>query len=612
MYNSRLENQQKTNSSSKRNLRQATMKIPKACMHHARTLNSRQKRIVGSAQVSKICEFIIRDAVDEETRCRMIIETIRLLSRQGNHVEAGDVIDELHKAKKLPKNFCTEIIREENLIAEVALASTEITARQSLALDDTALSTMYCWLQSKNAQDMLSTIIRVNGKKLMGILLKERPRIVCHLIQHGNRAVREDILNLLLTAAKDDTSPIITDILETCVHSERWTEKGNRILEIARIVNPIDPPDSTRADRIIPVDTTYLMNWGRKRRYFLSPGNTEIQNLIGELCKLIKGSPALECLQNMLELNRTVDLLMFLPHKRYRGHDIHQFNVATLGLLFLDIHVRNNQHLSDYLASSHQDQFCDPSEVEKAWLLTSLLHDHALPISHMFKIAPLIHKIREDRSRKSYGKAVVKLQRALELTYFDLFSKPIRRVYKSFVRGSVDATVILEKLISKEMSKIRLHGVAQNGLDHGVLAAANMTSRFKNAPIEKIVETSAKAIGLHNLMDEKISFKEDPLAFLLVLCDELQEWGREIAIFPEILIDTSSISIGKFHIDGGKLFFTDDLHVSFRFLTNTEKLTRFDPRLFMEEKKAILDKRLVFDDPNAFPPIHCDDPTFGI
>ena len=162
------------------------------------------------------------------------------------------------------------------------------------------------------------------------------------------------------------------------------------------------------------------------------------------------------------------------------------------------------------------------------------------------------------------------------------------------------------------MLKIGLHGVAQNGLNHGVLAAANITSRFRNAPIDKIVETSAKAIALHSLMDEKISFKKDPLAFLLFLCDELQEWGREIAIFPEILIDTSSITIERFHIDGGKLFFTDDLRVSFRFLTNTERLTRFDPRLFMEEKKAILDKKLDFDDSDAFPPIHCGKPTFGI
>ena len=55
--------------------------------------------------------------------------------------------------------------------------------------------------------------------------------------------------------------------------------------------------------------------------------------------------------------------------------------------------------------------------------------------------------------------------------------------------------------------------------DHGVFAA----TKLQSFPIE-----ARQAIALHNLKTPKVNFLEHPIAALLLLCDEAQEWGRSI------------------------------------------------------------------------------------
>jgi hypothetical protein len=67
--------------------------------------------------------------------------------------------------------------------------------------------------------------------------------------------------------------------------------------------------------------------------------------------------------------------------------------------------------------------------------------------------------------------------------------------------------------------------------DHGVRSYLYVKSVLETLPEEnekllREFKPALEAIKKHNLMTEKISFPEEPLSFLLVLCDELQEWGR--------------------------------------------------------------------------------------
>ena len=70
------------------------------------------------------------------------------------------------------------------------------------------------------------------------------------------------------------------------------------------------------------------------------------------------------------------------------------------------------------------------------------------------------------------------------------------------------------------------------GEDHGIVAA-----RHLHALLEKIANDdpsvrsrdyapAVRAIALHNSRKKTVVFEDDPLAFLLIICDTIQEWGR--------------------------------------------------------------------------------------
>ena len=601
-------------------------------------INGRLKRIVkqaiDSGDVEIICDFIVAQSLEEKTRSKLIIAALVELKLRGLVERMGrDLVEKLDvKYKNLPNDFCGEIIKEfsRDRYWDFALIrkAADITAERLLKPNDTILSAACEWLRSDYSETLLESITKKNGRKAMEILIEKTPRIICYLL-HRTGEPRTNTLNLLKKVAKHaakhgerpmEISEIIFDIFEDCAHSEGWTKIANQILEIANILTPVDEPkEDTR------VDTTYLINWCKQKNLFSNPVSMDIQDLVGEFGKSITCSSTFQCFNELLQLNRVVDLLMLLDQgiKRYRGHDIHQFNVAALGLFFLDTHIKDGRSLEKYLSDFYKEQFDEPFDIKNTWLLASLLHDHALPIYHMFAIAPHVCQRIWDRVRiakdgstthdsylealrsDSYLRALRGFRNALERAYNDLFSTDLSRVYRRFRTDAKNKEEVLKNLVSKEMFKIGLSEFKKNRIDHGVMGAVNVANRSESF-LDKKVEVVARAIGIHAMKEELISFKKDPMAFLLVLCDELQEWGREVAVFPDILIDIPSIEIKGFRIEDGNRFFTDSLTISFRVLKDTEQ-TRFNPIYFIEEKQKFFERRLKFDAPDVFPSINFDE-----
>jgi hypothetical protein len=67
--------------------------------------------------------------------------------------------------------------------------------------------------------------------------------------------------------------------------------------------------------------------------------------------------------------------------------------------------------------------------------------------------------------------------------------------------------------------------------DHGVLGAVNIVSHLesRNVQIDSVIREALIAIAFHNNPNVKnISLNEHPIAFLLILCDQLQDWNRVI------------------------------------------------------------------------------------
>jgi hypothetical protein len=591
---------------------------------------------------------------DEETRYGKIRETLVFLRGRANDV-ATDVVNLLNSDTRLPEIFYKDIFTLDELpISVVEHPLTKVL--QNLMKEEKNeqefkkwLDVLLGWSQSTYAKlvatriNSLSEYEGLNSSKLTELLLNKKLRILRNLFREDDVDSRSHLLKFLIDVPRTpgtDTRLRVSGILEDSIHAtEHWTDWGTRILELANTINPVIP---AKNEETIYVDTAYLLNWCCSNGYFCSniddishpvcPGKKKIRDWINRLCdRIIEGSPDLNCFKDLVDYNCAVDILMFLPgYKRYRGHDFHQFNVAILGLFFLQTHLKSGQLLGEYIAKIHQEKFGSKTDVEKTWLLESLLHDHALPISDIFKTAPLIRKIlnaggirgnkprslillNETEKKKEHRKKdpLEELQKNWLLIWGNLFSPRLKNAYKEFVKEDKEhRSDALKKLITKELPNIELGGLTQRELDHGVLGAANMLSLFGRPKSEstKIVENSANDIALHNLKDHQIRFKEDPLAFLLVLCDELQEWGREIADFPQILLEAVSMTLGEFHFESGDRFFKDSLTVSYKFFENKE--VPFHSRVFIEGKRRIF-KRLRFDDTSAFPRIKFDAKNTG-
>jgi hypothetical protein len=83
----------------------------------------------------------------------------------------------------------------------------------------------------------------------------------------------------------------------------------------------------------------------------------------------------------------------------------------------------------------------------------------------------------------------------------------------------------------------------QPGRDHGAVGAEHLASLIENIRKQKKATpqcTAARyAIAVHNHRQKAVSFRDAPLAFLLIVCDSIQEWNRAhlaYATAPESLL----------------------------------------------------------------------------
>jgi hypothetical protein len=106
-------------------------------------------------------------------------------------------------------------------------------------------------------------------------------------------------------------------------------------------------------------------------------------------------------LHNCLERSlKNVEWLLYMSQKRYRDHTSHQLFVGALGRFLLHCLVvpsskGEEQTLIQWIASL---KGLSENEVEVAWWVSSLLHDHAYPLGHLLRIPlSLVEKrYRED------------------------------------------------------------------------------------------------------------------------------------------------------------------------------------------------------------------------
>ncbi len=260
-----------------------------------------------------------------------------------------------------------------------------------------------------------------------------------------------------------------------------------------------------------------------------------IENVLNVLDSYIR----IEGLEHLLINNyASIENGIFLEHspdgnpKRIREHYKHQFRNAYLGLLMLDgLHIDDcivkcfmdeSSEYAYYITSildkakksDKREQISILKEIiYKTYLISALFHDIGYPLTYYFRISDEIH----------------------EFTPFFKIINPVIKAEFAEIRAMLNNSLLFRTVDNKEISR-----KYQNN-DHGCLSALSFLLNFYfggsiytlDYKERCIIEMAAIAIYKHtNQYDDcnRMLFSQDPISYLLRICDDMQEWQRFLTV----------------------------------------------------------------------------------
>ena len=209
-----------------------------------------------------------------------------------------------------------------------------------------------------------------------------------------------------------------------------------------------------------------------------------------------------------------------------RGHARHVINVFWLGYYIL---------LNDNMRSvvdAWLDKICarnttgrstiqsDETILLKIWFVASIFHD----IANCVEKSKKVYKFHESEVLNIFSAFFEYIPSADEIT---LNIDNLRDRTIDFCARYNEAL--------KETVKEHFLDLLQSdkNIDHGLASSLLLIELAKNKEYNFIIQEAARAIALHNIigshvnLQNKISWDEEPIACLLILCDQLQTWDRE-------------------------------------------------------------------------------------
>ncbi len=212
--------------------------------------------------------------------------------------------------------------------------------------------------------------------------------------------------------------------------------------------------------------------------------------------------------------------------KRIREHYKHQYRNVYLGSVlmldygFLDAMTKcilqSNTILSSYVkAQTEADEAAVKRVLYQSYFIGAMFHDIGYPLDFFMRKVKQIHKYAP---------------------FYKIISSNVKEEFAE-LRASLAGSLLFE-LVSGEKIEEKY-----NRNDHGCLSALSFLLNFYSAGSifsldEKercMVEMAALAIYRHTdkLENDYMVFEEDPLSYLVRLCDDLQEWERFLLLINE-------------------------------------------------------------------------------
>jgi hypothetical protein len=279
--------------------------------------------------------------------------------------------------------------------------------------------------------------------------------------------------------------------------------------------------------------------------------------------------------------------------RNYRDHFLHQFNVYIIGIAVISIinSELKNDIVEDFNLSYSpisRQVYKEANDVSLMWFLTSMFHDIAYPVEKCG--AWLDSFFQEYIYRKGDNSTIVETDINISNMIYDVeYNSCIEELAEYHRKLNFRTRKINYKNITEESNvnkgcEVRSQILDQTirRRDHGILSAIMILHKFRREKkIFRFLFPAAAAISIHNFMwidknflkdpcnscpgleCEKcnkwneaydkyfedwiernknisnrdqveelryISYKKNPLGFLLFLCDLLQDWGRHLRL----------------------------------------------------------------------------------
>ena len=296
-----------------------------------------------------------------------------------------------------------------------------------------------------------------------------------------------------------------------------------------------------------------------------------IVHLVCELARREGGVAGALDIEGSLRSFSVMEPALHLWRQHYREHLLHVVDVCLLGLLLLDACLpRTDETLGQRMAAMTG---MSVKVLYGNWYLAALQHD----------VGYGVDVISEATTRLDY----------LRASCVRSFQEDIR----SAIAGS--ATDI-EDIVSSE-----LPGTEVYGLDHGIVSSLHLRHALEQSigdPVRRRrFDPACRAVLKHNLTNAPVSFASEPITFLLVLCDELQEWERARVSSHGLASHAMSVTQGgepgyvesaailrSLEVHGlraqqGRFEFTCD-HIAFRLLYMGPEIGKYLPQRVCVEK----------------------------
>jgi hypothetical protein len=293
--------------------------------------------------------------------------------------------------------------------------------------------------------------------------------------------------------------------------------------------------------------------------------------------------------------------------KYYRDHTEHALRVAVLGDFLLEQDLGNGRLLGIISELSEIDK---DILKDKLWWITGLIHDIGYPLG---KMTTAVNYSLINQLLKCYPTLDLKFSpieiglswKGRQNEYIDLIEEGLSKEARIFIRRGVNIETKDSSFPTPEVKNFITSGNGHEEfnykspikLDHGVISALCLLNSLgtpeeikNNEEFSDYVKV-AKAIALHNFkakLNEYI-FDNQPLAFFLMLIDELQEWGRPIPLQVRDTYFTTQLE--KINLLDEILLQLDDFSWFMKFKNQKAKeLMNFDFDLFSNSKKEAFER----------------------